>query len=343
MRLLKKTVRSLSLIVVVAAAVSCEARAETRIKLATLAPNGTTYHQELLALGQRWQQHGVKLTVYTDGTQGAEPEIVRRMRIGQLQAALLTVGGLAEIDESVTAFQEMPMMFHSLEEAEYVREQLRSDTEKRMFDKGFVVLFWADSGWVRFFSREQGIHPDDLCKNMKMFVTAGPGGNHQVEIMNAGGCHPVQLQWNDLIPALQTKMVDAVPTSPVVALAGQFNLVTHHMLEVNWAPLVGAMVMTRDSWDAIPIDNQKLLREAAEAAGRNMQTRTRSESAEAVEAMKKRGLQVHTVSPEVEAEWRAMAERLYPTIRGKIVPADMFDRVQQLLAKYRSASKGSFK
>ena len=178
-----------------------EVQAQTRIRLATLAPAGTTYHQELLAMGQRWLQQGVKLTIYTDGTQGAEPETVSRMRIGELQAALLTVGGLAEIDESVTALQEMPMMFRSLDEAEYVRKRLRADLDKRLYDKGFVTLFWADTGWVRFFSRDAGIHPDDLCKKMKMFVTAGPGGDHQVEIMKAANCHPVQLEWTNLIPA----------------------------------------------------------------------------------------------------------------------------------------------
>jgi len=311
------------------------AQAQTRILLGTLAPNGSTYHKELLGMGERWQQQGVKLTVYTSGM-GSEPEIVRRMRVNQLQAALLTVGGLAEIDNSVTALQEMPMMFRSLDEAEYVRRQLSADLDKRLFDKGFVVLFWADTGWVRFFSRDAGVHPDDLCKKMKMFVTAGPGGNHQVEIMKAAGCHPVQLEWSDAIAELQTGMIDAVPTSPMVALAGQFNLVTKHMIEVNWVPLVGALVITRKAWESIPPARQQALRQAAENTGNRIQSLSRTESVQAVEAMKKRGMQVHVVTPDEEAEWRKLAERVYPTIRGGIVPADMFDRVQQLLQKYRS-------
>jgi TRAP-type C4-dicarboxylate transport system substrate-binding protein len=322
--------------VVIVLVMAGAAEAQTQLHLATLAPNGTTYHQELLAMGQRWQQQGVKLTIYTDGTQGSEPEIVRRMRIGELQAGLLTVGGLAEINDSVTALQEMPMMFRSLDEAEWVRKQLRADLDKRLFDRGFVVLFWADTGWVRFFSRDAGVHPDELCKKMKMFVTAGPGGDHQVEIMRAAGCHPVQLQWNDLLPALETKMVDAVPTSPMVALAGQFNRQTHHMLEVNWVPLVGALVVTRKSWEAIPEAKRQALRQAAEDTGSRIQRRSRAESVQAVAAMKKRGMEIHAMTPPVEAEWRKIAESVYPTVRGGIVPADMFDRVQQLLVKYRS-------
>ncbi len=321
---------------VVACGLCQGSQAQTQIRLATLAPHGTTYHQEMLAMGERWQQQGVKLTIYTEGM-GSEPEIVRRMRIGQLQAGLLTVGGLAAIDDSVAALQEMPMMFRSLDEAVYVRQQLRSELDKRLYDKGFVVLFWSDSGWVRVFSRDLAVHPDDLCKRMKMFVTAGPGGDHQVEIMKALNCHPVQLEWDNLIPALQTGLVDAAATAPMLALAGQFNLMAHHMLELNWVPLVGALVVTRKAWEGIPPATQQALRQAAEVAGENIQSRSRIESAQAVEAMRKRGMQVHAVTPAVEAEWRAMAEHVYPTVRGGIVPAEMFDRVQQLLAKYRSA------
>ena len=314
--------------------------AQVPIRLGTLAPAGSMYDQELRVMKQRWREKGVNLVIHTDGTQGAEPEMVRRMRVGELQAALLTVGGVAEIDSSVTALQEMPMMFRSLDEAEYVRQQLRSDLDKRLFEKGFVVLFWADTGWVRFFSRNPAVHPDDLCKSMKMFVTAGPGGDHQVEMMKAGGCHPVQLEWNELGHALQTGLVDAVPTSPMVALAGQFNLVAHYMLEVNWVPLVGALVITRTNWERLPAESQGALRKAAEDAGKTIQTRSRNESVQAVAAMQKRGMHVHVATPAEEAEWRAMAEKLYPQVRGKIVPAEMFDLVQDLLAKYRKPGSG---
>ena len=331
---------SISIALVSLVAMHRELHAQTTIRLATLAPAGTAYHQELLAMRQNWQEQGVKLTIYTDGTQGAEPEIVRRMRIGELQAALLTVGGLAEIDDSVTALQEMPMMYASLEEAEYVRQQLRSDLDQRLYKKGFVTLFWADTGWVRFFSRNAGVHPDELCKKTKMFVTAGPGGNHQVEIMKAAGCNPVQLEWTNLLPALQTGMVDAVPTSPMVALAGQFNLVTRHMLAVNWCPLVGALVITRKAWESLPPAKQESLRHAGEVAVSRIQTRSRSENDQAVEAMKKRGMEVHVATAAEEAEWRKIAEGVYPTVRGGIVPADMFDRVQQLLAQYRQKRGG---
>jgi TRAP-type C4-dicarboxylate transport system substrate-binding protein len=158
--------------------------------------------------------------------------------------------------------------------------------------------------------------------------------------MKAAGCHPVQLEWSDVIASMQTGMIDAVPTSPMVALAGQFNLVTHHMLEVNWVPLVGALVITRKAWNSLPPATQEAMRKSAEDTGKHLQSLSRAESVQAVEAMKKRGMQVHVATPAEDAEWRKMAEGVYPTIRGGIVPADMFDRVQQLLVKYRTAGGG---
>jgi TRAP-type C4-dicarboxylate transport system substrate-binding protein len=84
------------------------------------------------------------------------------------------------------------------------------------------------------------------------------------------------------------------------------------------------------------------MREAAEKAGEEIRKQARKEMNEAVEAMKKRGLNVHAMTPEAEAAWRKIAEGAYPKIRGPMVPADLFDEVQSLLKEFR-ASKGETK
>ena len=118
-------------------AVSVQAQAPARIRMATLAPKGTSVHQALLAMGEKWRQApggGAALTVYTDGSMGDEPDMVRRMRVGQLHAGTLTVQGLSDIDESVTALQNIPMLFQSFEEIDYVRGKLTPIVEKRSLD-----------------------------------------------------------------------------------------------------------------------------------------------------------------------------------------------------------------
>lgn len=307
-----------------------------KVKLATLAPKGTSFHQSLLSMGEKWRKapgRGVALTVYPDGTMGGEADMVRRMRIGQIQAAMLTATGLAEIEQSVYALQVMPMMFRTLDEFDHVRRKLQPRLEKKFEEKGFVVLFWVDAGWVRFFSREPARTPDDF-RRMKIFAWAGQA--QQVDLIKALGYNGVPLEPTDILTSLQTGLISAVPCPPVYALAGQFHGPAPHMLDLNWAPLVGGTVILKKTWDAIPEATRIEIREAADEAGHQIQTRSRAEADESVEAMKKRGLTVHPVTPEIEAQWQKLAEEAYPKIRGKIVPADIFDEVRRLLEEYRA-------
>ena len=315
---------------------SAQAQEAVKIRLGTLAPRGTSWHRSLLVMGEKWrtaQGTGATFIVYTDGSQGGEADMVRRMRIGQLNAALLSMVGMAEIDDSVSALQKMPMVFRSWEELDYLREKLRPALEKRFLDKGFVVLCWGDAGWVRFFSKEPALRPADY-RRMKIFAWAGD--NPQADLMKSLGYHPVVLEISDILPGLQTGMINMVPSTPFWALTLQFSKHAPYMLDMNWVPLVGAVVVTRKSWDAMSPGAQTALLQAGDAAGVQLRAISRRENVEAVEAMKKRGLRVQAVSPELEAEWRAMAEQAYPMIRGKLVPADVFDEVQQGLEEYRA-------
>ena len=329
-------IRKMLLTAALLACASVQAQEAAKIRLGTLAPRGTSWHKSLLEMGEKWraaQGAGSAFIVYTDGSQGGEADMVRRMRVGQLNAALLSVVGLSEIDDSASALQKMPMVFRSWDELDFLREKLRPGLEQRFFDKGFVVLFWGDAGWVRFFSKEPAIRPADY-RRMKVFTWAGD--NPQVDIMKALGYQPVVLEISDILPGLQTGMINMVPSTPFYALVGQFYGHAPYMLDMNWVPIVGAVVITRKAWEGMTPAAQKALREAADVAGTQLRAISRRENEEAVEAMKKRGLKVQPITPEIEAEWRAMAERAYPLIRGKMVPAELFDEVQELLREYRA-------
>jgi TRAP-type transport system periplasmic protein len=306
------------------------------VRLATVAPSGTSYYLTLQQMGQKWRQApggGVTLIIYGGSSMGGEADIVRRMRQGQIQAAMLSVVGLSAIDKSVTAFSNMPMMFRSMEEVDYIREQLRPDLEKRLLEKGFVTLFWGDTGWVRLFSKQPVLRPADL-KKLRLFVWAGD--NYQFDLMKDVGFQPIPLEISDILPGLQTGLISAVPMPTFHALATQVYGPAPHMLELNWVPLVGATVITSKAWESLPAASREALKKAAEEAGVQMRARGRQEAVESVQTMTKRGLKIHTVSPELEAEWRRLAEDVYPKIRGDIVPAAMFDEVRALLADYRA-------
>jgi len=140
-----------------------------------------------------------------------------------------------------------------------------------------------------------------------------------------------------VLPSLQTGMINVIPATPYFALASQIYGTAPNMLDINWAPIVGALVVTQKAWDAMSPAGQQALRSAGEKAGLQMRTQARKEVDEAVAAMKKRGLTVNTPNAEQMREWTQLAEQLYPRIRGTMVPADTFDEVFRHLKAYRAA------
>lgn len=307
------------------------------IKLGTLAPTGTLYHKQLMLLKERWQKGSggaVQMVVYPDGRQGTEAEMVSAMSTGNLQAGLLTATGLAEIEPAVVALQSMPMAFRSLEEVDHVTEKMRPMLEERLAAKGYVVMFWSDSGWVRFFSKARVLTPDDLRK-LKMFSWSG--GKGEFEAWRAGGFNPVSLEPGEIFASLGTGIITAAPMPPFFALATQVDTAAPFMLEINWAPLVGALVLRKESWEKIAPEVREELRKVAVEAGREIKTRGRAEGAEAVAAMQKRKLVVTQMTPEAQALWDAAADQIRDKIRGPVVPSELYDAVQGHLKTFRAA------
>lgn len=310
--------------------------ADAQLKIGSLVPKNSLYHRELMQVGEAWkksQTGSPKFNVFTDGSQGGEAEMVRRMRIGQLQAALLSVVGLREIEPSIAALQNLPLAFRSWEELDYVREKMRPSMEKKFLEKGYVVLAWGDAGWVRFFSKNPAFSPEDY-KKMKFFAWGAEA--EQQEIMKSLGYTPVPLEPTDILPSIQTGMINVVPSTPYFALASQIFNTAPNMLEINWAPIVGAFVISKKSWDDMSPEAQKVLRASSDKAGQVIRNQARKEVDEAVEAMKKRGLKVNKPNAEQLKEWQALSESLYPRIRGKMVPAETFDEVFAHLKTYRT-------
>lgn len=329
-------VHALLSLVLIAAYPTAAAEKKLTLKVGTLAPTGTSYHKQLMLLKEKWQKASsgsIQLIVYPDGRQGTEPEMVSAMATGNLHAGLLTATGLSMIEPAVTALQSMPMAFRTLDEVDYVAEKMRPMLEDRLTAKGFVVLFWSDSGWVRFFSKHRVVHPDDLRK-LKVFSWAG--GKGEFEAWKQGRFNPVSLEPGEIFSSLGTGIITSAPMPPFFALATQIDTVAPHMLELNWAPLVGALVVRRESWEKVPADlRAEFLKDSADT-GREIKARARAEGLESVVAMQKRKLTVSSVDAGVQSEWERAAEEIRERVRGPIVPSDLYDAVQAHLKEFRS-------
>ncbi len=320
----------------------CAADALPVIRIATVAPKGSSFHASLQAMGQRWKSApggGVALDIYAQ-SQGGEPAIVRRMRVNQLQGAMLTAAGMGQIDKSVTALQMMPMMFRSWEEVDHVREKLRPKLERIFLEKGFVVLFWGDAGWVRWFSKVPIRTPSDL-KPLKVFTSSGDP--EAVEILKEY-YQPVVLEPDKIFSSLSTDMINAIPIPAFIGNAMQVGTQTGYMLDLKWVPVVGAMVLTSTAWNKLSADTRAALIADGEKTGSEIRTNSRSEDNAAILVMQdKQKLKVQAVTPEIEADWVKVIARTHPKIRGSVVPAAIFDEVVTLLKDFRAATRGATK
>jgi TRAP-type C4-dicarboxylate transport system substrate-binding protein len=289
--------------------------------------------QEVAESYRRSQGPGARAVVYADGLQGTEADTVRRMRVGQLDGSMLSIAGLSEIDRSVAALQYMPMMFRSWDEVDYVREALRPELEEKLSAKGFVVLLWAEAGWVQFFTTEAISHPEEF-KRTRIF--AWDGDPAQVSLMKSLGFRPVALPITDILPGLETGIIDTVPVTPMWALAGQLDTVTRYMLPINWVPVVGALVLRKRTFDSLRPDVREAVMAAARTGAGKLRAHRATLDEKSIRAMGDRGLTVQSLTPAIEQAWRDVAARAWPRLRGTLVPADTFDKVQSSLQTYRA-------
>lgn len=320
--------------VLAAALGSPQASAQIRVKMATLVPAGSSWHDILKECAEKWKTASggkVVVTLYPGGVAGDDPDVVRKMRLGTLNAGVLTSVGVAEVDRSVYALG-IPMMFSSYEEVYGVLEKMRPKVEASLLAKGFVVLNWADAGWVHFFSKKPIATPDDL-KGVKLFSWSGD--DSAVELWRSGGFHPVPLPATEAATALQTGLVEAMGVPPQYAVISQYYKYAPYMTDLRWQLLLGATLINKSTWEQIPAEFRPALVQASEDAGKKLQDEVRRSEERDIQAMKKNGLHVVPVDAKTAALWTRTAENLYPKVRGPIVPAEAFDDALRFRDEYR--------
>lgn len=294
------------------------------IKLGTLAPEGSPWYKAMRAMGDEWETVSsgkVKLKIYPGGVSGNETQILKKMRLGQLQAGMITATGFTDIDRSPLALQ-LPMTISSYEELDYVLKMLGPQLEQRVEAKDFKVLSWGDAGWVYFFAKSPTTSID-LLKKTKLYAWSGDPPATQVFL--DAGLKPVTVDSTDVLMSLQTGMIEGFPTTPLAALSMQWFGLAKQMTNVPWCPMVGATILTKKAWNQIPLDLQPKIMEIARKAGLNLKQEVRKMDSDAIATMKKYGLVVH--EPSKLAEWKAFADQFIPLMRGRVVPEDMADAV----------------
>jgi len=311
--------------------------ANEKIKLGTLAPSGSTWYTLLKEMGQKWEQASggkVKLVIYPGGVLGNEGDMVKKTRIGQLQAVALTTIGLHEITPEPQAI-DVPMMVESFEQLDAVMEKMAPKLEQALEAKGYVALGWSEVGFVRFFSTKRYSTMKEFREDAKIFGWDGdPASN---EAWRAGGFKPITMSSTDIVPSLSTGLIDTVALAPLYAFTSRLFEKAKYMLDVPWAILTGATVVRKDVWERIPADLRPKLLAISKEYLNKCAVEVRRMDADALKTMKAQGLV--TVEPVNVEQFRQAARATWSIIRGKVVPAETFDEVKRLVEEAKKNHK----
>jgi len=324
-----------------AAAIPLAAADPVRIKLGTLAPENSPWSDALKTMGASWSKATEKRVtlVMSDGPIPSESNAISRMAVDGLQAATLTAAGLAELDDAFNVFG-IPLFFESDAELVHVQQKLTPLLKKRLSAKKVQLINWGNGGWVRMFSKNPVRTVADL-KAAKLYTTEGD--DRFVRWYASNGFNAVPLAPGEIPTQLKlpTGAINAAPMPPVYAVALQVFKDAPYMLDLPFAPLVGATVMTDTAWQKIsPADREKML-EVARQMEKQIAERAPGLDAESIDEMKKTGaLKPVALDVKDTAEFRATVDKLTNSQRGVLVPADVFDLAVRERDAYRKAKGG---
>jgi TRAP-type C4-dicarboxylate transport system substrate-binding protein len=314
--------------------VPAPAAAQVTIRMAAMMPANSAWALVLKEMAADWSKVSggkVTLRLYLGATRGDDQNVVGDMRTGALDAAVLTSAGVAEIDRSVYAVS-IPMAYDSYEEVYAVLDKIRPKLEASLEKQGFIALNWMDAGWIHFFTKKPVAVPDDL---RKLVLFQWQGDPKSMAIWQAAGFNPRADPASELLSGLKKGTYQALSAPSQVALIMRYYEDAAYMTDLNWAVLLGATVVRRESWNAIPKDIRPALLKSAQAAGDKLRADVRKNGDASVAAMKQGHLTVVPVDAKARDAWLKTAAAVYPKVRGGYVPAEAFDEALKYRDEYR--------
>ena len=307
------------------------------IKFATLAPKGSTWMNNFEGMGKeiRSKTGGeLQLRIYPNGVQGDELDVIRKMRAGLLHAGAMTATGLGEIQKEVLIFQ-LPRLFKTYEELDYVRNYLREDLDKAFMDAGYVLLGMGDIGFYYIFSNQPIRTIADLqSPNVKMWVRTND--KIGIEFYKNAEIATVPRAVTQVLSSLYSGQLNTVTVSPYVTVALQWHDKFKYMTDLPVSVGVGATVITKEKFDQLSPEQQKILRETAETYQSDLIQNIRKDNERAIEALqKKAGIQVVEFEDDAREAWDVIAMETHKALVGQIYSQEFLDKINALLEAYR--------
>ncbi len=304
------------------------------IKIATLAPEGSEWYYMLVDLGQQWKEATegrVGLRIYPGGVIGDERDMIRKMRIGQIHGAAITAEGLSELNPDYYMFF-VPLLFDCYGEVDFIREILKDDLEEGIRNSGFELIMNNDVGWVNWFTTNPIRIPDDL-RNHKIFNWAGD--YKFPEIWKKAGFQSVSLSSIDLLPGIQTGLIDAIATNPQFALAQQMFSICNNVLNIKWGLLTGGIIIDSRIFNKINSNDRDEILKISKEFEELYQSTMRHKDDEAINVMKEYNLKVINLNETEINIWKTTVKEWYPTIQNIWENPELFEEILELKKVYK--------
>ena len=306
------------------------------LKFATLAPAGSTWMNviaEWAGKVEKESQGRLKFKFYPGGVSGDEPDMIRKIRFGQIHGAAMTGHGIGSI-YSPARVLEIPFLFRDYEEVDYVRAQMMPEIRAGFRKNDYELLGWMEIGFIRFFSRTPIHSMDDLKKRRIWLWQGDPLG---AAFFTASNIAPVPLPITEVFTSLSTGLIDTVIAPPLGAIALQWFTKTPYMTEVPMADGIGGLVVSSKFFNRLPKDLQELLLRTGNEASEKLLVETRKDNEKSLGVLKQNGVTFTLAWKDIkEADVFSIRDRAAADLaKSGYIPAEVYDRARKALAEYR--------
>lgn len=306
-----------------------------KIKFATLAPEGSTWinvMKEYDAAIRKESGGRIGFNIYAGGVVGDEKDVMRKIRLGQFHAAGVTGFGIGEAAKPVRIL-DAPFMFKNTTEVDHILEQFDGELRKEFENGGFILLGWAEVGFVYVFTNTPVSKVADM-KNVKMWEWEGdPVADATFKQF---GINPIQLSITDVLTSLQTGLINGVYTSPLAAVSLQWFAATKYMMEFPLTNSMGAVIISRREFDKMPADIQQILLKNGKTYMRKLTELSRRDNQKALETLKKNRIQFVKPDAKELLSYDDIGKRARQSMVGRLFPQDLLTRVEKALVDFRA-------
>ena len=308
------------------------------LKFATLVPAGTEWTKILDKWTREIEEESggrLKFKMYPGGVMGDEPDVLRKIRKGQLHGGLFTGYGIGRI-YSPARVLEVPFLFKNTDESDYVREQLMPDLEIGFRENGFELLGWPEVGFIHFFSKNKIESMTDVRKSRIWLWQGDPLGE---AFFKAADISPVPLSIIDVFPQLSAShgSIDTVYVSTFGAIALQWHTKLKYGTNIAVTNAIGGLVVSNEFFSQLPDDLKKLLKTHGKAISDQIRINARDENIKSKQLLIENGIEfVWDWDTETLAEFLAMRDAAAKHLEeSNYIPGPIFERTRNLLEKYR--------